>query len=63
MASELGTSINYVSVLERGLRYPSLELAIAIEKLAGLPVETWPNLECVAELIARRLTEAQREAA
>lgn len=41
VADALGVTTSHVSYLARGLRTPSLELAIKIADLTGIPVTAW----------------------
>lgn len=39
LADELGVDRSYISLIRSGSRQPSLPLAIAIERVTGVPVE------------------------
>jgi|GEM_PF-3419660 len=44
VATRLGIGAPYLSMLEHGKKTPSLELAVKIERLIGIPVASWVEL-------------------
>lgn len=63
-AGELvGATAPYICNVARGVRPPSLELAMRIEEVFGIPLEDWPSFECLRPWIHKRVERALDEAA
>ena len=52
LADSLGVSQGQVSSIVTGRRKPSLDLAIKIERLAGIPASAWVDLDAEEPKVA-----------
>lgn len=63
LADRLPVTRQQLQKVEVGKSDPGVELAVAIEELTTIPVESWPSLAAVGRLIERRLRARPIEAA
>lgn len=60
MARYFGWDESFVSVLLSGRRNPGLETAVTIERLAGIPIESWLPIEFNASVAVVEAKTAKR---